>query len=338
MHKEFQQTVWDEALQADWTAILQLAIREDLGLEGDWTTNSLVDENALGSAAIVARKPGVVAGLQAVATTLAAIDPRLQWLPQLEDGRQVEQGSCAGVIRGPVRGMLSAERIVLNLVCRLSGIASLTRKYVAAAAGTGAKIYDTRKTTPGWRRLEKYAVRCGGGWNHRGGLFAAVLIKDNHLAWGAKGRDFSSAEVDQPSPPAPFPMGEGRMRYTPAEAVQIARRYIARHKNSSHPSPLAPRPSPLVEVEVDTLDQLEEVLPVGPDVVLLDNMPPEQLCRAVALRNRLNSAVELEASGGIGLDTIRAVAESGVERISVGALTHSAVALDFGLDWLGETR
>jgi nicotinate-nucleotide pyrophosphorylase (carboxylating) len=251
----------------------------------------------------MARRSGVVAGLPFVAMTLAAVDPQLEWLPHLEDGQPVGQGSCAGVIRGPVRGMLSTERIVLNLICRLSGIASLTRKYVEAVAGTKAKIYDTRKTTPGWRRLEKYAVRCGGGQNHRGGLFDAVLIKDNHLAWGAQA-DVSAF----------------RGTYTPAEAVRIAKSQVRES-------------SKIVEVEVDTLDQLKEVLPANPDIVLLDNMPPEKLRRAAEMRNRLNSAVELEASGGINLQTIRAAAESGVERISVGALTHSAVALDFGLDW-----
>lgn len=307
MSKEFQQSVWDDSLKADWDAILRLAIREDLGDEGDWTTNSLVDENAIGSAAVVARKQGVVAGLPLVAMTLAAVDARLQWVPQLEDGQVVGQGSCAGIIRGPVRGMLSAERIVLNMICRLSGIASLTRIYVEAVAGTGARIYDTRKTTPGWRRLEKYAVRCGGGWNHRGGLFEAVLIKDNHLAWGG--------------------IAKGEKHYTPADAVRIARNFAQERRLAGSEN------SMIVEVEVDTLEQLEGVLPAGPDIVLLDNMPPEQLRQAVAIRNRFSSAVELEASGGIDLQTIRAVAESGVERISVGALTHSAVALDFGLDW-----
>jgi nicotinate-nucleotide pyrophosphorylase (carboxylating) len=364
MNKEFQQTVWDERLQADWESLLRLAIQEDLGAAGDWTTNSLVDENAIGSAAVVARQSGVIAGLPAVEMTLKAIDPRLQWSPELEDGQPVRPGTCAGIIRGPVRGMLSAERIVLNLVCRLSGVASLTRKYVEAVAGTKARIYDTRKTTPGWRRLEKYAVRCGGGWNHRGGSFEAVLIKDNHLAWGGGVANIISgatgvspvltpgtgkmpvapvSSTTQPSLPATLQKGERRIRYTPAEAVQIARAYVEQHRLVSHPSPLSPLPSPLsplpsspmiVEVEVDTLEQLEEVLPVGPDIVLLDNMRPERLREAVMIRNRLNAAVELEASGGINLQTIRAVAETGVERISVGALTHSAVALDFGLDWL----
>jgi nicotinate-nucleotide pyrophosphorylase (carboxylating) len=328
MNKEFQQTVWDEVLKADWAEILRLAIREDLGAEGDWTTNSLVDQSAIGSAAVVARKAGVVAGLPAVAMTLAAVDSRLEWLPKMEDGQAVGQGSCAGIIRGPVRGMLSSERIALNLICRLSGIASLTRKYVEAVAGTGARIYDTRKTTPGWRRLEKYAVRCGGGWNHRGGLFEAVLIKDNHLAWGRTEQSTVNSGGTGKMPVAPE-------RYSPAEAVQIARGYVEKHRKTSRPSPLAPLPSSMiVEVEVDTLSQLEEVLSAEPDIVLLDNMRPEQLREAVAMRNRSNAAVELEASGGIDLLSIRAVAESGVERISVGALTHSAAALDFGLDWL----
>jgi len=351
MNREFHQTTWDDRLRADWDAILRLAIREDLGAEGDWTTNALVDEYAEGSAAVVARKPGVVAGLAAVEMTLKAVDPRLQWLPELEDGQPVEQGSRAGIIRGPVRGMLSAERIVLNLICRLSGIASLTRKYVEAVAGTKARIYDTRKTTPGWRRLEKYAVHRGGGWNHRTGLFEAVLIKDNHLAWGggvktelpaapdeSTGRmpvGSSKRKVNQPSPPALLPIGRGGNHFTAAEAVRIVREYVRQHRNTPFRSPLTPDLSPLIiEVEVDTLRQLEEVLPIGPDIVLLDNMRPEQLRQAVALRDRLNAAVELEASGGIDLQTVRAFAESGVERISVGALTHSAAALDFGLDWL----
>jgi nicotinate-nucleotide pyrophosphorylase (carboxylating) len=319
MHKEFHQTAWDEKLRADWQSLLQLAIREDFGEEGDWTTNSLVDENALGAAAVVARQSGVVAGMPLVAMTLAEIDPRLHWLPELVDGQSVGRGSRVGVIRGPVRGMLSAERIVLNMICRLSGVASLTKKYVDAIAGTQAKIYDTRKTTPGWRRLEKYAVRCGGGWNHRGGLFEAVLIKDNHLAWGSVGGDIPSQESRSS-------FAHERCSFTPAQAVRIAREYLAKHSAAAS--------SMMVEVEVDTLEQLEEVLPVGPDIVLLDNMQPDQLRQAVEIRGRMNPAVELEASGGINLPMIRDVAQSGVERISVGALTHSAVALDFGLDWL----
>jgi nicotinate-nucleotide pyrophosphorylase (carboxylating) len=204
--------------------------------------------------------------------------------------------------------MLAVERPLLNMLGRLSGIASLTRRYVDAVRGTLAGIYDTRKTTPGWRSLEKYAVRCGGGRNHRAGLFEAVLIKDNHLALGAELR----------------PLGIGG--YSPAEAVLKARQLLIERLGDAGRQAI-------VEIEVDTLDQLDEVLAVGPDLVLLDNMSPALLREAVARRNARCPAVELEASGGIDLGTVRGVAETGVERISVGALTHAAVSLDFGLDW-----
>jgi len=184
---------------------------------------------------------------------------------------------------------------------RLSGIATLTRRYVDAVQGTNAQIYDTRKTTPGWRQLEKYAVRCGGGNNHRAGLYDAVLIKDNHLALGRQGNE-------------PF---------TPAEAVIRTKEFLRKRSACL----------PIIEIEVDTLEQLREVLPTGPDIVLLDNMAPPQIVEAIHIRNSLNPNVQLEASGGITLETLRSIAETGVERISVGALTHSAVSLDFGLDW-----
>jgi nicotinate-nucleotide pyrophosphorylase (carboxylating) len=192
---------------------------------------------------------------------------------------------------------------VLNLLGRLSGIATLTRQYVAAVEGTKARIYDTRKTTPGWRRLEKYAVRMGGGHNHRTGLFDAVLIKDNHLA---------------------FSVGQG---LTLAEAVRQARRCVESAPKPGHKEPL------LIEVEVDTLEQLEQVLAATPDMVLLDNMRPDELREAVAMRDRLAQQIELEASGGVNLATVAEIARTGIERISVGALTHSAAALDVGLDW-----
>jgi nicotinate-nucleotide pyrophosphorylase (carboxylating) len=306
MVKDFHQTVWDARVDADWQAILHLAIAEDLGTEGDWTTRALVDENTPGKAAIVARQPGVVAGLPGVKIALDSIDRQLCWLPQTNDGGTVAPGESVGTIEGPARGLLVAERIVLNLLGRLSGIATLTRQYADAVAGTNARIYDTRKTTPGWRRLEKYAVRCGGGWNHRGGLNEAVLIKDNHLALGKQTTDHA-------------------MRFTPAQAVARTRQFVALRAND---------PTMIVEVEVDTLAQLEAVLPARPDIVLLDNIDPAQLSEAVARRNACNRAIELEASGGVNLATVRAIAQSGVDRISVGALTHSAVSLDFGLDWL----
>jgi nicotinate-nucleotide pyrophosphorylase (carboxylating) len=252
-----------------------------------------------------------VAGLPGVALTLAALEPRLQWSPQTEDGQPVAKGDCVGTIEGPARGLLAAERIAMNLLGRLSGIATLTRQYVDAVAGTKARIYDTRKTTPGWRRLEKYAVRCGGGRNHRGGLDEAVLIKDNHLAIVGQ-----VANLFHPDKTAP--------RLTPAEAVVRARQFIEQHGGD---------PEMPIEVEVDTLEQFDAVLPARPDIVLLDNMDPAQLREAVRRRDALAPDIELEASGGVNLCTVRLIAESGVERISVGALTHSAVALDFGLDW-----
>ena len=304
MNKEFRQTVWDDRLEYDCTAILRLALAEDLGGRGDYTTLALVGEDVLSQAAVVARQPGVVAGLPGVKTTLALLDPRLKWSPDTEDGRPIEPGLCVGTIEGPARGLLAAERTLLNLLGRLSGIATLTRQYVDLVARTKARIYDTRKTTPGWRRLEKYAVRCGGGWNHRGGLGEAVLIKDNHLALGAQAAD-------------------GTVQFTPADAVLRARQFAGERGDADM----------VIEIEVDTLDQLDAVLPARPDIVLLDNMNPAELREAVARRNAFDAAIDLEASGGINLDTVRAIAESGVERISVGALTHSAVALDFGLDW-----
>jgi nicotinate-nucleotide pyrophosphorylase (carboxylating) len=310
MHKEFQQTTWDEAARQQWQALLQLAVREDLAEAGDWTTNALVPADAPGRAAVVARQAGAVAGLSAVEMTLAAISPRLQWSPRAADGQPVQPGEVLGLIEGPARGLLSAERLLLNMLGRLSGIATLTRQYVEAVAGTRTRIYDTRKTTPGWRRLEKYAVRCGGGWNHRTGLFEAVLIKDNHLALGAQSADASA-------------------RYTPAEAVALARRFLAQHAG-------AQAAAMIVEVEVDTLEQLFEVLPAAPDLVLLDNMRPEQLRQAVLYRDAHHAAVELEASGGVNLATVHCIAETGVDRISVGALTHSAVGLDIALDWLAD--
>jgi nicotinate-nucleotide pyrophosphorylase (carboxylating) len=306
--KEFCQCQWNDHLQADWDALVRLAIAEDLGEEGDWTTRALIPEWATAKAAIVARQSGVIAGLHGVSSTLAAIDKNLTWSPEASDGQAVHAGGRIGAINGPARGLFSAERLLLNFLGRLSGIATLTRKYVEAIAGTGARIFDTRKTTPGWRRLEKYAVRCGGGWNHRGGLFAAVLIKDNHLAWGAE------------------PPGTGH--YTPAEAVLRARRHVDENASERRRSEM------ILEVEADSLEQLDQVLPAGPDMVLLDNMSTQQLAEAVDRRNRVNPCVELEASGGITLANVRQIAETGVERISIGALTHSAAALDLGLDWL----
>jgi nicotinate-nucleotide pyrophosphorylase (carboxylating) len=288
---------------------VRLAVREDLGRGYDWTTLAVVPQGAQGKARIVARYPGVLAGVRAARCALAEMETQIEWRSLLNDGAAVAAGTPIAEMAGAARDLLTAERLVLNLMGRLSGIATLTRQYVDAIAGTGARIYDTRKTTPGWRRLEKYAVRCGGGTNHRAGLYDAVLIKDNHLAF--------TAGQHSGGP------------YSVAEAVVAVRAFLA-DMAANYPE----LGTLLVEIEVDTLAQLEEVLPAGPDIVLLDNMAPDQLRVAVARRNSVNRQVELEASGGVSLATVRAVAESGVERISVGALTHAAVSLDVGLDWL----
>ena len=306
MVKDFRQIEWNESVEEDCRQIIRLAVREDLDRLFDWTTLCLVPADARAKAAIVSRKDGVAAGLRAAALALSEMDPRMEWRASVEDGSRIAAGQTLAEIAGPARSLLSAERIVLNLIGRLSGVATLTRKYVEAVSGTRARIYDTRKTTPGWRRLEKYAVRLGGGHNHRTGLFDAILIKDNHLALAA---------------------AAGGPQATPADAVRIARQFV----QSKAEGP--PGGSLIIEVEVDTLEQLEQVLPAGPDLVLLDNMPPDQLRRAVAMRDRRAPAIELEASGGVTLQSGAVIAETGVERISVGALTHSAIGLDVGLDW-----
>jgi nicotinate-nucleotide pyrophosphorylase (carboxylating) len=254
---------------------------------------------------MVAREAGVVCGLQAVAVVLDEMEIEAEWLPQVRDGADVVSATVLGTLAGMARDLLTAERLLLNLVGRLSGIATLTRAYTRQVDGTSARIFDTRKTTPGWRRLEKYAVRCGGGWNHRTGLSDAVLIKDNHLAQLARTAGAASS---------------------PAAAVAQARQWL-------HGLLGDEAASIIVEVEVDSLEQLAEVLPCQPDIVLLDNMSVEQLRSAVALRAASAVRTQLEASGGVNLDTVAAIARTGVERISVGALTHSVRTLDVALDW-----
>lgn len=305
--KDFQQITWDARLEDDCRQLIRLAVREDLDRVYDWTTVALVGETAQGHATVAARAAGVVAGLPAAKLVLEEYDARIAWTPLAADGQPVTAGQPLATLAGSARSLLAAERPLLNLLGHLCGIATLTAQYVAAIAGTRARIYDTRKTLPGWRRLEKYAVRMGGGTNHRLGLFDAVLIKDNHLALGA---------------------GEqAATHYTPAEAVRRAREFLSQFEPGDASAEM------LVEVEVDSLAQLAEVLPQRPDIVLLDNMPPDVLRQAVAMRDQGFSEVQLEASGGISLATVRGVAESGVDRISVGALTHSAAWLDVGLDW-----
>ena len=304
--RDFTQHYWRTLTKMDLELLLAAALFEDTETLGDLTSLALIPETVQGSATIIARTAGVMAGIPIVSLIVSMIDPKLLWEPALEDADNLTCGTTVGTLRGPACSLLTAERPILNFLSRLSGIATSTRKYVDAIQGTKASIYDTRKTIPGWRRLEKYAVSCGGGKNHRTGLFDAVLIKDNHLALGRQGSN-------------PF---------SPAEAVIRVKEFLRlRFADLSNGA------SPIVEIEVDTLEQLREVLPTEPDIVLLDNMTPSQITEAVQIRNSLNPNIQLEASGGITLKTVRTIAETGVERISAGALTHSAVSLDFGLDW-----
>jgi nicotinate-nucleotide pyrophosphorylase (carboxylating) len=267
--------------------IIDHALAEDLGRAGDITGQACIDPDARLSVVWASRQDGRVSGLSCARLSLAALDPTATFEVATPDGSDVTPGAILARAEGNARAVLAAERTGLNLLGRLSGIATLTRAYVRLVAGTGATIVDTRKTTPGLRALEKYAVRCGGGVNHRFGLDDAILIKDNHVAaCGSVG-----------------------------EAVRRAR---------AHAGHLVK-----VEVEVDGLDQLDEALKHGPDVVMLDNFSLDDLKTAVRLAR---GRTVLEASGGVNLTTVRAIAETGVDVISVGALTHSAPVLDIGLD------
>lgn len=263
------------------------AFAEDLGLAGDLTTDAILGTDWTATGVIAARETGVVAGLPVAAAAFQHLDPAMTVTARVADGSRVGPGTVVAELTGNARAMLSAERIALNFLGRMSGIATLTRTFVDAVAGTNAQIVDTRKTTPGLRAFEKYAVRAGGGMNHRVGLFDAVLIKDNHVVLA------------------------GGIR----PAVMAARRRVGHMVK--------------IEVEVDTLDQLDELLELDADAVLLDNMAPETMAEAV---RRINGRLISEASGGVRLKTVRATAESGVDLISIGALTHSARVLDVGLD------
>ncbi len=268
--------------------IVRRALEEDLGRAGDITSDLIVPADKTISARLVTRQPGTVAGLIVAECAFHLANPAIQMESELPDGSATQAGSLLARIGGPARAVLTAERVTLNFVGHLSGIATATRALVEAVQGMGAKIVDTRKTTPGLRVLEKYAVRCGGGFNHRFGLDAAVLIKDNHIAVA------------------------GSIR----AAVERARAGLAHMAT--------------IEAEVDTLEQLEEALSLGVDTVLLDNMSVEQLKRAVAMAK---GRAVLEASGNVTLSSVRAIAETGVDYISSGAITHSAPNLDVGLDF-----
>jgi nicotinate-nucleotide pyrophosphorylase (carboxylating) len=267
-------------------ALVRRALREDVG-PGDVTTESLVPPQAMGRAVMVVKAPGVIAGLEVAAATFRELDDRTVFTVRQGDGTEVAPGTRVAEVHGPVRALLTGERVALNFVQRLSGIATQTRAYVRAVAGTSARIVDTRKTTPGLRMLEKYAVRVGGGFNHRFGLYDAVLIKDNHL------------------------VAAGGI----TAAIQRARAAIPHTMK--------------VEVEAETLEQVEEAVVAGADIILLDNMAPALLRQAVA---RIGGRALTEASGGITLENVAEIAATGVDLISVGALTHSVKALDVSLE------
>ena len=308
MNRDFEQLDWNDAVAADCRRLVRMALEEDLAGQRDLTTAALTPAERRGAADVVAREPGIVAGMPLLPIVVAEAGFGLSIEHFVHDGDVVEGGAILATIRGLAAEILTAERTILNLLGHMMGVATRTGLFVAEIAGTKARLYDTRKTTPGWRRLEKYAVRCGGGFNHRLGLYDAVLIKDNHLALAAEAT---------------------KGRFGPGDAVRQAREFLQGVMGANAGAPA----EAIVEVEVDSLEQLRKALPAGPDIVLLDNMSLEELCDAVRLRNEAAPGVELEASGGVRLDTVREIAATGVDRISVGGLTHSAVALDVALDW-----
>jgi len=290
--------------------LIELALEEDLGRTGDITSNTLVPAGLIGTARFLAKQAGVLAGVDAARLVFHQIDPGVTWHNRSTDGALIQPGDVVAEVTGAMRSLLTAERTALNFLQRLCGIATRTRQYVTAIAGHSCAIYDTRKTTPGQRLLEKYAVRVGGGVNHRLGLHDAVLIKDNHvIAWRIQHCSPKKVGAEQASGSEP----------SLADAVRNARTAV----------PVGT----VVEIEVDTIEQLKQVLPAEPDIVLLDNFSLEQLRAAVAIRDAYERRILLEASGGINLDTVPRVAASGVDRISVGALTHSAPSLDISLDF-----
>lgn len=269
--------------------LVRLALAEDFGRAGDITTDAVIPADTQMTAAFIAREPGVAAGYDAARLALRLTDPLARWTTGLDEGRTFAARTELARVEGPARSILMAERVMLNFMGPLSGVATLTARFAELVAGTHARVTCTRKTTPGFRALEKRAVRLGGGVNHRLGLDDAILIKDNHIA--------AAGGV--------------------AAAMRRARASVGHLR--------------AIEIEVDRLEQLEEALRFAPDAVLLDNMKPDMLREAVKL---VGGRCKTEASGGVRLETVRAIAETGVDYISVGALTHSAVNLDIGLDYV----
>ena len=332
---------FNAACRSAATALVKMSLQEDLGSAGDLTSLSVIPPDLTATVNIVSRQAGVVSGLPIVAIVLAELQRRQSKAGSLNevacpaecdttpettrdgstgmsgsllnadggstvpidvkyyvaDGDAVAAKTLIAALTGPIQTLLTAERTILNFMTLLSGIASQTARFVSEVQRTKSIVLDTRKTFPGYRLLQKYAVRCGGGMNHRMGLYDGILIKDNHIA--------------------------ARGDATCAAAVRDARDYARSHRVNAR-----------IEIEVDSLEQLEDALRESPEIVLLDNMSPETLRQAVAVRDASGSpTTELEASGGVTLNTVRAIAESGVDRISIGSLTHSSPALDIGFDW-----
>lgn len=275
--------VHDDAIR-----VIDLALAEDRG-PGDWTSLWIVPARQRAQAEIVAKGAGIVAGVASALAVFSRIDPRAECTADVRDGERVEPGRIVARVKGPARTVLTGERVALNLLQHLSGVATVTRAFVDAVAGTGARILDTRKTMPGMRQLEKSAVRAGGGHNHRIGLYDMVMIKDNHIAIAGS-----------------IPDAVARVREQNEEGLPI-------------------------EVEVRTPEELDAALDAGVERILLDNMTIDQLRGSVERARAHRHTPVLEASGNVSLETVRAIAETGVDEISVGALTHSAVALDFSL-------
>ena len=299
--------------QVDTLKLIEMALVEDVGAADmdqgvDCTTDAVVPKVANAKAAFVARDDGVVCGVEVAKLALAKFAPNIDLQVEIADGSVVQPQQTIAVMSGSAHDILTIERTCLNFMCRLSGISTLTKQFVERAASPSTAILDTRKTTPGWRRLEKYAVACGGGTNHRMGLYDAIMIKDNHLA-------FFRSQVSE-------------AKNTIPEAITIAKQWINDRADS-----LPNGKQTVLQLEVDTLDQLAIALDTECDIILLDNMTCDQLSEAVGMRNERAPKILLEASGGVNIDTINGIAATGVDRISVGALTHSALNFDIGLDW-----
>lgn len=291
-----QSVQFDRQTESAARLLIELALAEDLRDRGDLTSQSTIPAELSASVNLVSRERGVFCGGPLIPLVFQQLGDDVECKLFVQDSAILQRGSLIATMSGPVRTLLTGERTILNFLIHLSGVASRTRQFVERVSGTSAAILDTRKTLPGYRLLHKYAVRCGGGVNHRMGLYDGILIKDNHLA--------------------------ARGERSVAGAVQDARMFL---ESTGIQLP--------IEIEVDTLAQLRDALQARPEIVLLDNMSCDEMEEAVRIRNQESPGTRLEASGGVTLDTVRAIAETGVERISIGGLTHSAPALDLGFDW-----